>query len=186
MKINHQPYFLNNESGAIAVTTAIMLTMLMGFTALAIDVGHLVVAINELQNAADAGALAGAKVLYNSTGTVIQDTIVYDSDGITVLGSDGANGIAYRAATANQSDNSTVEVNWNGGKTGDVLRGHWSFATRTFTPNASTVVLDLENRSAADLDTDTNFINAVQVTTRRQTTPIVSFFAKIFGYSGFQ
>lgn len=175
-----------DQSGAIAITTAVMLTMLLGFTALAIDIGHLVLTKNELQNSADAGALASAKVLYNSTGTAIQDSVVYDSDGITIIGNQGANEIAYKVATANKSDGSPAEVNWSGGNTGDVLRGHWSFTTKTFTPNASTTVLDLENRTAADLDTDTDFINAVQVTARRQSTPIISFFAGIFGYSGFQ
>ena len=36
----------------------------MGLLALAIDVNHLYVVKNELQNAADSGALAGAVALY--------------------------------------------------------------------------------------------------------------------------
>jgi Flp pilus assembly protein TadG len=49
-----------DESGAVVVLTAIIIVVLLGFAALAIDIGHLMVVKNELQNAADAGALAGA------------------------------------------------------------------------------------------------------------------------------
>lgn len=54
---------LNNNRGATAVIVAICLTMLVGFAALAVDVGYLYATRNELQNAADAGALAGAGFL---------------------------------------------------------------------------------------------------------------------------
>jgi Flp pilus assembly protein TadG len=48
---------LKNKRGAVAVIVAILLAVLIGFTALSVDVGHLYVVHNELQNAADAGAL---------------------------------------------------------------------------------------------------------------------------------
>jgi len=70
---------------------------------------------NELQNAADAGALAGARFLYNDEGTAVNT---------------GANAIAWNAAKANQALAITgavsVDVNWPGGNAGDVQRGHWS------------------------------------------------------------
>lgn len=46
---------------------ALFLTALLGFAALAIDVSNLFVVRNELQNAADAAALAGAPCLYART-----------------------------------------------------------------------------------------------------------------------
>jgi uncharacterized membrane protein len=52
-----------NQNGGVIVLVAVSMFFLLGFAALAIDVGHLVVARNELQNAADAGAIAGAQVL---------------------------------------------------------------------------------------------------------------------------
>jgi Flp pilus assembly protein TadG len=52
--------FPRDESGAVMVLTALLLVALLGFAALVIDIGHLMVVKNELQNAADAGALAGA------------------------------------------------------------------------------------------------------------------------------
>lgn len=51
------------QKGAVAVTVAVFLVFLLGTAALAIDIGNLMVARNELQNAADAAALAGAGCL---------------------------------------------------------------------------------------------------------------------------
>lgn len=48
------------ERGAVAPMLAILLPVLIGMAALAFDIGRLMVVRNELQNAADAAALAGA------------------------------------------------------------------------------------------------------------------------------
>lgn len=162
---------LKARQGSVAIIVALLMVVFLGFAALAVDLSHLHVARNELQNGADAGALAGARVLYNSDGTAINA---------------GANQEAYDAATANKSENAAVEVNWTAGNVGDVQRGHWSFATRSFTPNASLDPVDLWDVSTEELDANTDFINAVRVITRRQATPVISFFARIFGYTGFQ
>jgi hypothetical protein len=162
---------LKNQRGISAVFIAVCLVMLIGFVALAIDVGHLAVARNELQNAADAGALAGARYLYNNDGQSINPN---------------ANQIGYDAAVANISEQVPVEVNWPGGNTGDVQRGHWSFATRTFTPNASLNAVPIWLYSEDELDSNLNFINAVRARTRRQNIPIASWFAGIFGIQGFE
>ncbi len=79
-----------------------------------------------------------------------------------------------------------MEVNWIGGNSGDVQRGHWSFATRSFTPNDSLAALELWKYSESELDGNPAFINAVRVVTRRQSLPAASFFARIFGHEGFQ
>ena len=50
-------------SGAVAVITAIALVVICGAAALAIDLGHLVSVKNELQIAAEASALGGARAL---------------------------------------------------------------------------------------------------------------------------
>jgi Flp pilus assembly protein TadG len=49
-----------NEQGYVAVTVAIMLAVLLGFSALAVDLGMMYSARASAQNAADAAALAGA------------------------------------------------------------------------------------------------------------------------------
>jgi len=179
----------SNQNGGVIVLVAVSLLVLLGFAALAIDVGHLVVARNELQNAADAGALAGAQVLYNDNGTVINT---------------GTNQVGYDAAMANNSDKVPVDVNWASGTNGpEVQRGHWSFdlpgslSTRGFYPHDSTTVMSLPGLSDAELDGYDGklgrsvFINAVKVVARRQATdlggtPILSFFARIFGYESFE
>ena len=58
MKLPHP-----RRRGAIAIVTAIMLPVLIGFAGLAIDSGRLYVQKTELQNAADACALAAAREL---------------------------------------------------------------------------------------------------------------------------
>jgi hypothetical protein len=166
---------LNDQKGVTAVIIAICLVMLIGFIALAIDVGHLSVARNELQNAADAGALAGAAELYTDNGQSVNTN---------------ANQIGYDAAVANYSEQSPVEVNWTGGNIGDVQRGHWSFGLgnlpRGFTPNDSTEPVALWGFTTVELDENSNFINAVRVRARRQNIPIASFFARIFGHDSFE
>ena len=161
---------VKDQQGVTVIIVALLIVVFIGFAALAVDISHLYVVRNELQNAADAGALAGARLLYND-------------DGLSV--NEGANQIGHNAAIANKSEKVPVDVHWNGGNTGDVERGHWSFATRTFTPNDSTLPVELWDRTAAELDVDPDFINAVKVKTRREDTPAASFFAGIFGRQNF-
>ena len=156
----------SDERGAVLVVMALLLMVFLGFVAVGLDVGYLAVVRNELQNAADAGALAGARDLYLGNGTAINP---------------GTNQIAFDAATANQGMRIAVEVQDPLSNVGDVQRGHWSFATRTFTPNASTAPVDLWDVTFAELDTNPNFINAVRVVTRRQTVPTRTFFAGVLG-----
>ncbi len=63
-----------DESGAAAATFAIILTVLCGFVALAVDIGHIVMAKAELQRTADAAALAGAMGLAPYTGPLDNQT----------------------------------------------------------------------------------------------------------------
>jgi hypothetical protein len=164
------------QRGSTLVFVAICIFMILALTALAVDIGHLVVTKNELQNAADAGALAGARFLYNSNGTEVNTD---------------ANRIAYEAGIVNTSDGSPAEINWSSGMNigSDVERGHWSFGlgnlARGFYPSDATDPVELWNASTEDLDENTDFINAVRVMTRRETTPTVSYFAKILGFQGF-
>ncbi len=59
---------MNNRrrpTGSISILFSILLLILFGFAALAVDIGYMAVAKSELQSAADAGARAGAVRLYN-------------------------------------------------------------------------------------------------------------------------
>ncbi len=151
------------QRGLSIVLMSIALLMLMAFAALAIDGGNLYVAKNELQNAADAGALAGARELYEDDGSAINT---------------GADDIAVEVAVANYSQGEAVEVF-------SAQRGHWSFTTRTFTANPSTDVVDLFGKTAAELDLDPNFINAVEVITQREATPVEAFFGTVLGFDNY-
>ena len=59
---------VSDQRGFVAVTVALLLVGLLSFGALALDISSLFVVRNELQNAADAGALAAARVLYLGNG----------------------------------------------------------------------------------------------------------------------
>ncbi|HQJ68839.1 MAG TPA: Tad domain-containing protein [Anaerohalosphaeraceae bacterium] len=60
---------LLNDKGVTAIIVALVLTVLIGIAALAIDIGYLTVAKNEAQNAADASALAGARQMAENYGS---------------------------------------------------------------------------------------------------------------------
>jgi Flp pilus assembly protein TadG len=154
---------VRGRTGATAAFVALIMVVLLGVAALAIDIGFAYVVRGELQNAADAGALAGAQVLYINNGTQVNVA---------------ANGVASNYVTQHTSEQAAVTVE-------SVERGHWSFATRTFTPNEGTLdPVDLWDVTTAELDADPNFINAVRVITTRTTTNgqvAAPFFASIFG-----
>ncbi|OYU10896.1 MAG: pilus assembly protein TadE [Comamonadaceae bacterium PBBC1] len=59
------------QRGAVTLLVALTLPLLVGLAALAIDLAHLHVVRNELQNDADAAALAGAMVLYKNKGKTL-------------------------------------------------------------------------------------------------------------------
>jgi Flp pilus assembly protein TadG len=171
--------FKNDRGVTILLVVLLMFFVIFPLTVLVIDLSHLYFVRNELHNAADAGALAGARYLYNDDGTLVNV---------------GANQIAFDAAVANKALSKSgllaVDVNWNPGENYgadiDVQRGHWSFASKIFAANDSTAPVDLWNVSAAELDNDPNFINSVRVVARRQTFPATSFFAGIFGLNDFE
>ena len=65
-----------NERGVVIIWTAFFMLMMLGFVALGIDVAKLMATRTELQNAADAAALAGASALDRTTGQLMPDTAV--------------------------------------------------------------------------------------------------------------
>ena len=130
----HRNSLFGNERGAILALVAMLFTIFIGLVAFAIDIGHLKVVENELQNAADAGALAGAQSLYEDPGGGYLPGERVNT---------GSNQIAKDVAIANSSDHSPVEVNWTSGNIGDVQRGHWSFANDKFTPLDSELPTDI-------------------------------------------
>lgn len=153
---------LNNEKGTVLIMSTLALVALLGFAALAVDITHLTVVKNELQDAADAGALAGAAVLFNSDDTI----------------NGAADDEAERVATSNMSDQQLIEATEV-----TAQRGHWSFTDKAFTANSATDQVDWVNKTSQELDTDTNYINAVQVRVTRN--DVTAFFAKVLGLTRF-
>jgi Flp pilus assembly protein TadG len=151
------------QHGAVAVYVAIILVSLIGFTALAVDVGHLYGVKNELHNAADAGSLAGAHELFDDDGNLTVAAAVAEAERITPLNSTG---------------NVMVDVN-----NITVETGHWSFTSSQFTASENTTQVEWQERPFSELDLDPAFINAVRVVAQRPDTP--SFFARIFSLDEF-
>ena len=149
---------LDNSRGAVAVMVAIMLTVLLAMAAAALDIGHALVARNELQNSADAGALAGARalgVLYEGMTPAAMGTYqLSGGDAATITTAVQTTAVLNAAAGVN------VTVN-----AGDVQIGLWNSATRTMTPTV-------------------NQPRSVRVITRRDGTangPISTFLAGVIG-----
>ncbi len=180
--------FRGNQHGVTVVLVAILMVVFLGLAALAVDISHLYLVRNELQNGADAGALAGARFLYREDSTAPYG-IVLDTGEARVK--------ALDTATANKSENLAVEVDDPTLTDGDIQVGHWSFgigalAKGFYLPDGPPIY-DIWNYSTQDLDANINFINAVKVTTRRGgsgSSPAgshqaASFFARIFNIPGF-
>ncbi|WP_230947940.1 pilus assembly protein TadG-related protein [Burkholderia territorii] len=106
------PMRRRSQKGAVAITVAFMMSILLGFAALAIDVGYLFVVRNELQNAADAAALAGAPCIYpraqcGNTKTAAPDWATAQAQAVS-------------GVSLNKSSNKTLT-----GYTSDVSYGYW-------------------------------------------------------------
>ncbi len=142
--------------GAVAAMTVVSSGVLVGFAALAIDVGRLYNAKEEMQRTADATALAGAaKVLDKHRLMGTPDT----SDDRNLIQAE-----ISRFASLNKIGNTAPAVS-----SADVLVGY---------------LTDPTNLSEPISTSDPNLINTVRVTIRRDSTlngPIGLWFAQIFG-----
>jgi hypothetical protein len=152
---------LKNNRGASAIVVAITLTLLLGFAALGIDVGYMMVARNELQNAADASALAATRqlgVIYKGIPLDQQWTYVCSDDCPTLIAA-----AATGTAASNKAAGLSVSV-----QGADIEIGRWDAGTKTLNTSFGMIRPD-----------------AVRVKTRRDATsgtggPIGTFFARIF------
>jgi Flp pilus assembly protein TadG len=96
--------------GSVIVLTAILMVVLLGFIAFAVDCGMIVTVRTQLQNAADAGARAGASSLKTSTASAQTNAQTFAQ----------ANSVATRAVSVTPAE--------------DIELGNWNKGTRTFTP----------------------------------------------------
>jgi hypothetical protein len=66
----------SRERGVVIIWIAFFMLTMLGFVALGVDVAQVMATRTELQNAADAAALAGASALDPAVGTIVQDVAV--------------------------------------------------------------------------------------------------------------
>lgn len=123
---------LNNDKGITVVLVAILMFVLVGFVGLALDISYMYVVKGQLQNAADAGALAGAAKLNEAYGGSPCDPSLFLS---SVKAE--AKRIAEKNNAAGASLSGAVEVADNVNELtddNDVTIGYWDSATATYTP----------------------------------------------------
>lgn len=121
---------LNNSRGAIAVMIALFMTVLLAMGAAAIDIGHALVARNELQNVSDAAALAGTRAL----GIIYEGMTPSAQQVYTLTGGDRATIVAAVQATAVANTAAGVAITID---PSDIAIGTWNMATRTHTPTVN-------------------------------------------------
>ncbi|UOO37937.1 hypothetical protein IZU99_01315 [Oscillospiraceae bacterium CM] len=68
---------IKNESGAVAIVVALVMVVLIGFSAIVIDYGNIAVHKRALQNAVDAACLAAAQELPNNTSAAEDAAVKY-------------------------------------------------------------------------------------------------------------
>ncbi|CBM10247.1 TadG family pilus assembly protein [Ralstonia solanacearum] len=104
----------SNQRGAVGVMMPFLLIIIFAIGVLAIDIARLLVVRNELQNAADAAALAGANYLYRPGTTP---------------------GSSYDWSSAQSNALSALRQNYAAGAKlidADVQTGYWNTASNTF------------------------------------------------------
>jgi Flp pilus assembly protein TadG len=148
--------------GTIVVLSALLIVFLMIMVAFAVDMGYVLVVRTQLQNAADAAAMAGcSKLLDQSVLTGSPSTSTFEAS---------ARAEAQRLSGANYGGGVSLSIadNPSNGSTGDIVCGY------------------LSNPSNLDqsLDTSSTTPNSVQVRVRRDSTTNGSlglFFARVMG-----
>lgn len=99
---------MENEKGITAVYVALLLFVFFGVAALAIDVGYHRVVRNQLQNAADAAALAACNRLYD------REVVTFPASppDWAAASAEGDSAITLNSADNNQLSTGTIETGW--------------------------------------------------------------------------
>lgn len=148
--------FLRTSRGAAAPYVAVTLVLMLTLAGVVIDLGHLYVVKQELQSAAEAGALAGARALFSLTNP--------DEPQPAYVHCDTAQAAALAAVQLNKADGKTLSI-----PSEDVQVGLWHY---------------VDGKWQFDTATCSNEINAVQVITRRTAAvngPVNLIFAPFLG-----
>ncbi len=154
-----------DDKGVTAILVAVMMVMILGFAALAIDIGYGYLTKNQLQDTADAAALAASRWLgHNYEGKTYEWQQSYDATGDAATIIAVAQDVATKSTVADQDSESANKFSI---KSGEVMIGRWD---PTQTPDHFSPTMSKPD--------------AVRVIARRDGSangPITTFFAKIFG-----
>jgi Flp pilus assembly protein TadG len=154
----------NDTEGAVAIMTVFILVALLGVASLAIDMGQLYMVRNDLQNTADAAALAAAA------------SLITTQDGVAVRDASAAQQAAMTVAQRQRQLEGYTEVDPASRNDLTVTFGEWNLKAG-----------DLESAWTEIGSTcgSTSNANAIRVTLRRGvgmvTGPVCTLFAHIFG-----
>jgi hypothetical protein len=146
-----------NHRGTILLVVGLSLTFMIGFIALAVDIGHVMVTKNELQNTADAAALAGTRALgkkYEPMTPLEQTAYVCDPVADNIVG------VVQDVAGQNEAGHTPIVI-----MDDEIEVGIWDADAKTFAKGY-------------------NQPDAVRIKARKdalQNAPIATFFARIFG-----
>jgi hypothetical protein len=111
-----------DQCGTVIIVTAASLAMILGMAGLTLDLGYLFVIKTELQRAADAGAIAGARALFfPKSGPAPQCA--------------AAQSKAWEIAQANYVGGAAPAVSTLPGY--GIPYGHWNWTARAYTPGCS-------------------------------------------------
>lgn len=146
----------SNRKGFAFVYFALTIAALMGFLALAIDLGHMYVVRGELQNAADASALAGAASLYKDP---------LNPTAATSLDFNRARNAATSFVSQNKSDGVSLA-------NGTIATGCWNWTSKQM--EACTKTPPVSPQFAAVAAT-------VARSGGNNNGPVPTFFARVFG-----
>jgi Flp pilus assembly protein TadG len=152
---------LKDESGAVAIAFTVMFPAFVGIATLAVDASYVFSVHNQLQNAADAAALAGNQYIGTVTTYTNSTPCTGSSASPEASGTSSVCSFAESVAAANMPSATYGSVL----KAADIVLGTWSSAG-VFTPLATS---------------GTTPPNAVQVTTRMTSAngnPVNLFFTK--------
>ena len=156
----------SNSRGSVIVMVAILLVVFVGVAALAIDIGYLSTTRNELQNVADAAALAGAGYLGARYGELsASEQAIHDFTPEINLIIKAINDVAEK----NKAAGSNISIIFDND---DIKIGIWDPVSKTINPETlvgpdAVYVKARRDNKASPLSTFAN-------------SPISTFFARIF------
>ncbi|MFH1597412.1 MAG: pilus assembly protein TadG-related protein, partial [Pseudomonadota bacterium] len=150
--------FFKELGGAGTAVAGLCMMVILGVAALVVDIGHLATVKGELQRAADAGSMAGARALWPMAVPMITNPPAgpdcYSAKGVALSTSTSAN---------NQVDGEVLTA-----ANLAIVVGNYDYATRVFVPKSDCTLTS----------------NAVKVTAQKDVNTI--FFASIWNLTSMQ